>query len=63
MTDDDAPPSATELHRRACEARWVLALPPAHGNAYLALVRKLRGEEGWAVLMRDLAAAQREATC
>lgn len=48
----------TELHRRACEARWVLGLPEARREAYLALVLARRGEEGWRVLMRDVAAVE-----
>lgn len=50
--------TATEAHRRACEARWVLAQPEARRDAFLALVRQRRGEEGWLVLMRDIAAVE-----
>lgn len=54
----DSRPTYGEQFRRACEARHVLAMPGSRRDAFLELVRQRRGEEGWRVLMQDLAAVE-----
>lgn len=54
-------PTYSERFRRACEARAVLDMPQGRRDAFLELVRQRRGEDGWRLLMQDIAAVEQGA--
>ena len=53
--------AATEPHRRACEAREILRWPLAERRAYLASVRKARGDTATDALQAEITQQWRRA--